>query len=175
MDGRSTRQVREELGRVEKELASARLLERQTEERHAREGAAETEAVLEARRTRASDLEGERGALVDELGRRAVAEGGWRPDEAGGSLPDGHPARSPACGMAGRLRVGPHPLLPERGWVIHDRSAGTVAWVRKVPSPAGAAQILHEHGVAWDGELLSHSLAPVPEEAEENGLSGADV
>ena len=175
MDGRSTSQVREELGRVEKELAAARLLERQTEERHAREGVAETEAVLEARRTRASNLEEERGGLVDELGRRDVAEGGWRPDDAGGSLPDGGPARSPACGMAGRLRIGPHPLLPERGWVIHDRSAGTVAWVRKVPSPAGAAQILHEHGVAWDGELISHSLSPVSEEVEENGLSGADV
>ncbi len=175
MDGRSTRRVREELGRVEKELAAARLLERQTEERHERGGSAETEAVLEARRTRAGNLQGERGGLVDELGRRAVAEGGWRPDEAGGSLPDGGPARSPACGTAGRLRVGPHPLLPERGWIVHDRSAGTVAWVRKVPSPAGAAQILHEHGVAWDGELISHSLEPVPEEAEGNGLSEADV
>ena len=167
MDGRSTGHVREELGWVEEELASARLLERQTEERHAREGAAETEAVLEARRTRSGNLEGERGGLVDELGRRDVAEGGWRPDDAGGSLPDGGPARSPACGTAGRLRIGPHPLLPERGWMIHDRSEGTVAWVREVPSPAGAAQILHEHGAEWHGELLSHSLAPVPEEAEE--------
>ena len=175
MDGRSTGHVREELSRVEKELAAARLLERQTEERHAREGAAETEAVLEARRTRASNLEGERGGLVDELGRRDVAEGGWRPDDAGGSLPDGGPARSPACGMAGRLRIGPHPLLPERGWIIHDRSAGTVAWVREVPSPAGAAQILHEHGVAWDGELISHSLSPVPEGEEKDDFSGADV
>ena len=175
MDRRSTGHAREELGRVEKELAAARLLEHQAEERHEREGVAETEALLEARRTRTGRLEEERGGLVDELGRRAVAEGGWRPDDAVGSLPDGHPARSPACGMAGRLRIGPHPLLPERGWIVHDRSAGTVAWVRKVPSPAGAAQILHEHGVAWDGEIISHSLAPVPEEAEENGSSGANV
>lgn len=175
MDGRSTGHVREELGRVEKELAAARLLERQTEERHAREGAAETEAVLEARRTRASDLEGERGGLGDELGRRAVAEGGWRPDDAGGTPADGGPARSPACGTAGRLRVGPHPLLPERGWIIHDRSAGTVAWVRKVPSPAGAAQILAEHGEEWDGKLIPRSLGPVPEGEEKDGLSGADV
>jgi hypothetical protein len=25
---------------------------------------------------------------------------------------------------------------------------------------------LAEHGVRWEGELLSHSLSPVPEEAE---------
>ncbi|HEV2741753.1 MAG TPA: hypothetical protein VGV91_01220 [Rubrobacter sp.] len=167
MDRRSTSLVREELGRVEKKLAAARLLEHQTEERHGREGLAETEAVLEARRTRTGHLEGERERLVAEIGRRTVAEGGWRLDDAEGALPNGEPARSLACGMAGRLRIGPHPLLPERGWLIHDRSKGTVAWVRKVPSPAGAAQILREHGASWDGELLAHSLQPVPEEAEE--------
>ena len=85
MDGRSTGHVREKLSRVEKELAAARLLERQTQERHEREGAAETEAVLEARRTRAGVLESEREWLVVELGRRDVAEGGWRPDAAGGA------------------------------------------------------------------------------------------
>ncbi len=153
---------------MEKELAAARLLERQTEERHDREGAAETEAVLGARRKHTRHLEEERGWLVTEIGRRAVAEGGWRPDDAG-------PASSPACGAAGRLRVGLHPLLPERGWIIYDCSGGKVAWVRKVPSPARAAEILQEHGAEWEGELLSHSLLPVPEEAERDGLSGADV
>ena len=179
MDRRSTRRLREHLGRVEEELAAARLLERQTEElatarllkkqiegRHGREGAAETEAVLEARRTRASNLEGERERLVAEIARSTVAEGGWYPDDAGGVGGDWEPTRSPACGAAGRLRIGPHPLLPERGWIIHDRSEGTVAWVREVPSPAGAAEILQEHGAKWDGELLAHSLSPVPEEAE---------
>jgi hypothetical protein len=62
--------------------------------------------------------------------------------------------------------VGPHPLLPERGYLLYDRAEATVAWVREVPSPARAAELLAEHGVRWDGELLSHSLSPVPEEAE---------
>ena len=162
----STGRLRDELGRVEEELGSARLQEYRTGERHDREGTAETEAVLGSRRTRTERLEEERGGLVAELGRRAVAGAGWSPDDAGGSGPDGGPAPPPACGMAGTLRIGPHPLLPERGWLIHDRSAGTVAWVREVPSPAGASEILAEHGVEWEAELLSHSLEPVPEEAE---------
>ena len=161
-----TSRLREELRRVEAELESARFLERLARERHEKEGSSETEAVRGTRRTRTGHLEEERGGLVDELGRRDVAEGGWRPDAAGGSPPDGEPARSPACGMAGRLRIGPHPLLPERGWIIHDRSEGTVAWVRKVPSPAEASEILAEHGVAWGAELVAHSLEPVPEGAE---------
>ena len=166
MDQRSTRRIREDLDRVEEELAAARLIERQTEERHGREGSEETEAVLGARRSRAGNLEGERGELVAELARRTVAEGGWRPDDAGGVGVDRKPARRGAGGIAGRLRIGPHPLLPERGWIVHDRSEGTVAWVRDVPSPARAAEILQEHGEEWDGELLAHSLALVPEEAE---------
>ena len=156
----------EELRRVEAELESARFLERLTRERHEKEGSAETESVLEARRTRTGRLEQERGGLAAELGRRAVAEAGWSPDDAGGSGSDGGPVPSPGCGMAGSLRVGPHPLLPERGWIIHDRSEGTVAWVREVPSPAGAAEILAEHGVAWGAELVAHALEPVPEGAE---------
>ena len=162
----STGRLRDELGRVEEELGSARLQEYRTGERHDREGTAETEAVLGSRRTRTERLEEERGGLVAELGRRAVAGAGWSPDDAGGSGHAGGPAPPPACGMAGTLRIGPHPLLPERGWLIHDRSAGTVAWVREVPSPAGASEILAEHGVEWEAELLSHSLEPVPEEAE---------
>ena len=88
MDRKSARHVREELGRVEEELAAARLLEQQTEERHEREGAAETEAVLEARRTRTGHLEGERERLVAEIGRRTVAEGGWYPGDAGAGSGD---------------------------------------------------------------------------------------
>ena len=83
MDQRSTGRVREELGRVEEELAAARLLERQTEERHGRESLAETEAVLEARRIRTGHLEGERERLVADLGRGTAAEGGRRPGDAG--------------------------------------------------------------------------------------------
>ena len=166
MTHRSARWIEEELGRVEGELEEARELEDATEARHAREGMEETEAALGARRTRAARLAEERDALVGELGRRAVAENGWSPDDAGGAGPDGEPARSPACGKAGSLRIGPHPLLPERGWIVHDRSEGTVAWVREVPSPDLASEILTEHGVGWEGELLSHSLQPVPEESE---------
>ena len=158
--------LEEDLGRLQKELASARRLEREAAERHDRMGTAETEAVLEARRTRIGYLLEERERVAVELGRLSVAEGGWHPDAAGGTGSDGRPAPSPACGMSGTLRVGPHPLLPERGWLIHDRSEGTVAWVRSVPSPKRAAEILEEHGREWDPELLSHSLSPVPEEAE---------
>ena len=50
-------------------------------------------------------------------------------------------------------------LLPERGYIIHDRVAATVAWVREVPSPALAAELLTEHGVEWEGELLPLALA----------------
>lgn len=163
---RSTRRLEGELARLEEELEAARALERTTEERHAREDTPETETVLEARRTRTEHLAKEREGLVRELGRRAVEEKGWTPDNAGGTGADGQPARSPACGRAGRLRIGPHLLLPERGYLIHDRAKTTVAWVREVPSPAHAAWLLAEHGVRWEGELLSHSLSPVPEEAE---------
>ena len=38
--------------------------------------------------------------------------------------------------------------------------------MREVPSPALAASFLAEHGAEWEGELISHSLSPVPEEAE---------
>ena len=101
-----------------------------------------------------------------ELRRRAVAEAGWEHDDAGGAGPDGAPVRSAGCGRAGKLRIGPHLLLPERGYLLHDRSEGTVAWVRGVPSPSRASEILAEHGVEWEGELLSHTLSPVPEGAE---------
>lgn len=166
MAHQGTRQLDEELARLEEELEAARRLESAAEERHAKEGMEETEAVLEARRTRAEHLRKERAGFLGELRRRAVAEKGWAPDAAGGSGADGAPARSPGCGRAGKLRIGPHPLLPERGYLIHDRTEATVAWVRGVPSPARAAEILAEHGVEWEGELVSHSLSPVPEEAE---------
>lgn len=166
MTRRSARWLQEKLRRLEGELEAARDLERATEERHAREGAPETEAVLEARRTHAAHLGRERKGIAEELRRRAVAEKGWKPDDAGGTGSDGAPTRSLARGAAGRFRVGPHPLLPERGYLIYDRAEATVAWVREVPSPALAASLLAEHGVEWEGELISHSLEPVPEGAE---------
>ena len=154
----SARALEEELRHLEEELAAARNLEHSTAERHAEEGLQETEAVLEARKIQAEHLEAEREGLV--------AEAGWEHDDAGGAGPDGAPVRSAGCGRAGRLRIGPHLLLPERGYLLHDRSEGTVAWVRRVPSPSRASELLAEHGVEWEGELLSHTLSPVPEGAE---------
>lgn len=162
----SARALEEELRHLEEELAAARNLEHSTAERHAEEGSQETEAVLEARKIQAEHLEAEREGLVAELRRRAVAEAGWEHDAAGGAGPDGAPVRSAGCGRAGKLRIGPHLLLPERGYLLHDRSEGTVAWVRGVPSPSRASELLAEHGVEWEGELLSHTLSPVPEGAE---------
>ena len=162
----SARALEEELRHLEEELAVARNLEHSTAERHAEEGSQETEAVLQARKIQAEHLEAEREGLVAELRRRAVAEAGWEHDAAGGAGPDGAPGRSAGCGRAGKLRIGLHPLLPERGYLLHDRSEGTVAWVRGVPSPSRASELLAEHGVEWEGELLSHSLSPVPEGAE---------
>jgi hypothetical protein len=162
----STHRLEEEMDRVEQELEAALVLERAAKDRHAEEGLPETEAVLEARRTRTAHLRKERVGFLEELRRRAVTEKGWKPDAAEDTGTDGAPARSPGCGRAGRLRIGPHPLLPERGYLLYDRAEATVAWVREVPSPACAAELLAEHGVPWEGELLSHSLSPVPEEAE---------
>ena len=162
----SARALEEELRHLDEELAAARNLEHSTAERHAEEGSQETEAVLEARKIQAEHLEAEREGLLAELRRRAVAEAGWEHDDAGGVGSDGASGRSAGCGRAGRLRIGPHPLLPERGYLLHDRSEGTVAWVREVPSPSRASEILAEHGVVWEGELLSHTLSPVPEGAE---------
>ena len=147
----STRALEGELARLEEELEAARSIEGAAEDRHAREEAPETEALLKARRTQTERLAKEREGLVGELRRRAVAEGGWTPDDAGGTGTDGEPALSPGCGRAGRLRIGPHPLLPERGYLLHDRSEGTVAWVRGVPSPVRAAELLSEPGVPWEG------------------------
>ena len=154
----SARALEEELRHLEEELAAARNLEHSTAERHAEEGSQETEAVLEARKIQAEHLEAEHEGLV--------AEAGWEHDDAGGAGPDGAPVRSAGCGRAGKLRIGPHLLLPERGYLLHDRSEGTVAWVRGVPSPSRASELLAEHGVEWEGELLSHTLSPVPEGAE---------
>jgi len=162
----SARALEEELRHLEEELAAARNLEHSTAERHAEEGSQETEAVLQARKIQAEHLEAEREGLVAELRRRAVAEAGWEHDAAGGAGPDGAPGRSAGCGRAGKLRIGLHPLLPERGYLLHDRSEGTVAGVRGVPSPSRASELLAEHGVEWEGELLFHSLSPVPEGAE---------
>jgi hypothetical protein len=70
----STRQLKEELARLEEELEAARELEDAAEVRHAWEDAPETEAVLEARRTQAEHLGKQRDKLVGELRRRAVEE-----------------------------------------------------------------------------------------------------
>lgn len=166
MTHRERRELEEALVSLEEELEAARDLERATEERHDREGLPETEAVLQARRTRADYLEEERAALAGELRRRTVAEEGWSPDDARGAGSDGPSVRSTGCGRSGSLRIGPHPLMPERGYLLHDRAEETVAWVRRVPSPARAAEILAEHGVEWEEELVSHKLSPVPEGAE---------
>jgi hypothetical protein len=162
----STHRLEEDMDRVEQELEAALVLERAAKDRHAEEGLPETEAVLEARRTRTAHLRKERVGFLEELRRRAVKEKGWKPDAAEDTGRDEAPARSPGCGRAGRLRIGPHPLLPERGYLLYDRAEATVAWVREVPSPARAAELLAEHRVRWEGEPLSHSLSPVPEEAE---------
>ncbi len=157
----STRQLHEELAWLSAQLEAARDLEHAAEERHSDEGMAETEAALEGRREEVLGLRERRTRLVKELDRRAVAEKGWEPDRNQGG------EALPGTGRAGRLRIGPHPLLPERGYVIHDRARATVAWVRRVPTPTRAGELMHEHGVPWEAELLAHGLSPVPEEEEE--------
>src|SRR5215207_9720261 len=124
----STHRLQEDMDRVEQELEAALVLECAAKDRHA-------EAGLEARRTRTAHLRKERVGFLEELRRRAVKEKGWKPDAAEDTGTDGAPARTPGCGRAGRLRIGPHPLLPERGYLLYDRAEATVAWVREVPSP----------------------------------------
>ena len=160
----SARALEEELKHLEEELAAARSLEHSTAERHAEEGSQETEAVLEARKIQAKHLEAEREGLVAELRRRAVAEAGWEYDDAWGAGPDGAPVRSAGCGRAGSPHRSP-PLLPERGYLLHDRSEGTVAWVRGALSFAGVGDLGRARGGVGGG-LLSHTLSPVPEGAE---------
>lgn len=154
-----------ELARVSEELGAASDLARAAEERHADEKRPETEAARDGRREEAERLRGRRAQLVEELvedlDRHIVEKKGWAPGPAGGD------EESPESGRAGRLRIGPHPLLPERGFVIHDRQRATVAWVRTIPTPEQAEKLLREHGVLWEGELLSHNLSPVPEEEDE--------
>jgi hypothetical protein len=129
----STHRLQEDMDRVEQELEAALVLERAAKDRHAEEGLPETEAVLEARRTRTAHLRKERVGFLEELRRRAVKEKGWKPDAAEDTGTDGAPARSPGCGRAGRLRIGPHPLLPERGYLLR-RSWGAL---RAQRDPAG--------------------------------------
>jgi hypothetical protein len=172
----SARALEEELRHLEEELAAARNLEHSTAKRHAEEGSQETEAVLEARKIQAEHLQAEREGLVAELRRRAVAEAGWEHDAAGGVGPDGAPVRSAGCGRAGKLRIGLHPLLPERGYLLHDRSEGTVAWVRGVPSPSRASELLAEHGVEWEGSSSPTRSRPCPRgrrDTREGALGGS--
>src|SRR5215213_6208431 len=108
----STHRLQEEMDRVEQELEAALVLERAAKDRHAEEGLPETEAVLEACRTRTAHLRKERVGFLEELRRRAVKEKDWKPDTAEGTGTDGAPARTPGCGRAGRLRIGPTPCFP---------------------------------------------------------------
>jgi hypothetical protein len=159
MRHKSSQWLEEELSQISKQLEIFRALERAADERHAVENMPETEAAHEGRREEADLLRDWRARLVKELDRRALEEKGWVPDCIGG-------VEVPGTGRAGRLRIGPHPLLPERGFVIYDRELATVTWVRKVPTPARASELLCEHGILWEKELMSHSLSPVPEEEE---------
>jgi hypothetical protein len=93
----STHRLQEDMDRVEQELEAALVLERAAKDRHAEEGLPETEAVLEARRTRTAHLRKERVGFLEELRRRAVKEKGWKPDAAEETGTDGAPARSPGC------------------------------------------------------------------------------
>ena len=78
----STHRLEEYMDRVEQELEAALVLERVAKDRHAEEGLPETEAVLEARRTRTAHLRKERVGFLEELRRRAVTEKGWTPEAA---------------------------------------------------------------------------------------------
>jgi len=157
----STRQLHEELAWLSAQLEAARALEHAAEERHSDEAMAETEAALEGRREEVLGLRERCTQLLKELDRRAVIEKGWEPDRNQGG------EALPGTGRAGRLHIGPHPLLPERGYVIYDRAWATVAWVRRVPTPTRAEELIREHGVLWEAELLAHGLSPVPEEEED--------
>ena len=157
----STSQLREELSWLSAQLEAARYLEHAAQERHSDEDMPETEAALQGRQEEVLGLRERRTRLLKELDRRAVAQKGWEPDRNQGD------EVLPGTGRAGRLRIGSHPLLPERGYVIYDRRRATVAWVRRVPTPARAEELMREHSVPWEGELLAHGLSPVPEEEEE--------
>lgn len=154
-----------ELAQVSKELEAANALACAAEERHADEKRQETEAARDGRREEADRIRERRARLAEKLTKdlngRIMEEKGWAPDSAGGD------DESPESGKSGRLRVEPHPLLPERGFVLHGRKRATVAWVRRIPTPERAEKLLREYGVPWEGELLSHRLSPVPEEEEE--------
>jgi hypothetical protein len=157
----STRQLHEELAWLSAQLEAARDLERAAEKRHSNEDMAETEAALKGRREEALGLRERHAWLLEELDRRAVAEKGWAPERSeGNESPSG-------AGRAGRLHIDPHPLSGERGFVIRDHLRAKVAWVRRVPTPARASELLAEHGVPWEGKLITHKLSPLPEEVEE--------
>jgi hypothetical protein len=157
MRHRSTHWLEEELSQTSKQLEIFRASERAAEKRHAVENTPETEVAYEGRWEEVGRLRKWRARLVKERNRRILAEKGWTPDRIGG-------VEAPGTGRRGRLCIGLHPLLSERGFVIYDRELATVAWVRKVPTPARAAELLCQHGVPWEEELMSHGLSPVPEE-----------
>jgi hypothetical protein len=48
-----------------------------------------------------------------------------------------------------------------------EGARATVAWVRRVPTPTRAEELIRAHGVLWEAELLAHSLSPVPEEEKD--------
>jgi hypothetical protein len=156
---RSTHWLEEVLSQSSEQLEIFRGLQRASYRRRAIENTPGTEVACEGRREEADLLQDWRARLVKERARRAVEEKGWTPDRIGG-------VEAPGTGRAGRLPIGPHPLLPEQGFVLYDLELATVAWVRKVPTPTRAAELLREHGVPWEAELMSHSLSPVSEEEE---------
>ncbi len=157
----STRQLQEESAQLLRQLEAARELERAAEERHSNEDMAETEAALKGRREEVLGLRKRYAWLLEELDWRAVAEKGWAPERSEGN------ESPPVEGRAGRLRIVPQPLSGERGFVIRDHLKAKVAWVRRVPTPARASELLAEHGIQWQSEPITHKLSPLPEEVEE--------
>jgi hypothetical protein len=143
----STRQLHEELAWLSAQLEAARDLEHAAEERHSDEDMAETEAALQGRREEVLGLRERRTRLVKELDRRAVAEKGWEPDRN-----QGDEALPGTGSRAGRLRIGPHPLLPERGYVIYEEGEE----VLRIAAPV----LIHRS--AWKGfspKFTSHARA----------------
>src|ERR671913_474725 len=130
----STHRLQEDMDRVEQELEAALVLERAAKDRHAEEGLPETEAVLEARRTRTAHLRKERVGFLEELRRRAVKEKGWKPDAAEDTGTDGAPARSPGSG--GRGSCSPTRSRPCRR---RRRDTARMPSSRGPVSPAGFA------------------------------------
>lgn len=140
MAHQSTRRLEEELARLEEELEAARRLESAAEERHAKEGMGETEAVLEARRTRTEHLRKERAGFLEELRRRAVEEKGL-----------GARRRRRGRGHRSGRGSGAIPCMREGGEASH-----------RSPSPAAGARLPHLRPGRGDGGLGEGGALPGP-------------